>query len=177
MPPLQQSVILPNQYQRIWQSPSVYMSRRVSFSNRSYHHCITAGTSLNCLDIWNWRGSSNQSRKTQPAAPGLLMSYFMTVIRSRTLLSFLVITINLILFPECPHRACGVSAYLQVCMFTWMPVERYTALCYTHTRTQTMRSRWNWDLRRANKVWRSTAALKQGPLQPNTAVIVNVRQN
>lgn len=137
MPPLQQSVILPNQYRRIWQSPWVYMSVRLSFSNRSYHYCITAGTSLNCLDIWNWRGSSNQSLKTQPAAPGLLMSYFTTVIRSRTLLSFLVITIYLIRFPECPHWACRVSAYLQVCMFTWMPVEHYTARRHTHTHTHT----------------------------------------
>ena len=35
----------------------------------------------------------------------------------------------------------------------------------------------DWDLRRPNRVWQSTALLKQAPLQPNTAVIVNVRQN
>lgn len=136
MPPLQQSVILPNQYWRIWRSPWVYMSVRLSLRNWPYHYCITEGSSLKCLHIWNWRGSPNPSGKTQPAVPGLLLSYFMTVIRSRTLLSFLVITINLIRFPECPPRACGVSAYLQVCMFTWMPAERYTALRHTHVHKQ-----------------------------------------
>ncbi len=59
----------------------------------------------------------------------------------------------------------------------------YTSLFRTHTHThlhtQTIRSPWKggWDLRRPNQVWQSTALLKQAPLQPNTAVIVNVRQN
>lgn len=140
MPPLQQSVILPNQYRRIWRSPWVYMSVRLSFSNWSYHHCITAGTSLNCLDIWNWRGSPNQSRKTQPAVLGSLMSYFMTVIRSRTLLSFLVITINLIRFPECPHTGPGESLLIYRCACShecqWNVILPFATHTYTHVHKQ-----------------------------------------
>lgn len=75
MPPLVQRVVLPNQYGHVRPSPRVCLSGCLSPANCSCHYCITAGTSLNCLDGRNWRGSLNHIMTTRPVQPRSLMSF------------------------------------------------------------------------------------------------------
>lgn len=87
--------------------------------------------------------------------------------------------------PEGPHWACKIFLHMYRCAWTWRkrdPKKSCVPTKLLHSpplHTQTTRSQWkeDWDLRRPNWVWQPTALLKKAPLQPNTAVIVNVRQN
>lgn len=163
--------------------------------------------------------------KTQPARPGLLMSFSLLWQSSEMdrFYHFFCCSNQRHPVPEGPHWACkSLSTHIQVhmlciCFFVMnekkptkmahvcqqsfgtliiaqahINLELYnkstcvsedfhthTSLIHTHIHTRTIRSPWKegQDLRRPNQVWQSTALLKQAPLQPNTAVIVNVRQN
>lgn len=220
MPPFGQSVILPNQYWHVWQSPRVCLSICPLLTV----HVVSELQQPLPWTVWTAvTGEEVKIREHEtPADTAWLVNVVFplrTIIGSGKVLSFLIVAIRSIRFLKalsgpakvfldvhrctCWHEQKKSHKNVQ-CMPTELCHAQHCMLILKHTikahvckdfhshthstfclctplhmHTQTIRSPWKegWDLKRHNQVWQSTAPLKQALLQPNTAVIVNVRQN